>query len=93
MYKPKFWDDVTRDYTNGYTVGLSHPLDTELSEFNGFDVMPGDFMKIKVSSKIIKTDRNIRLDATKRKCYFDDEVELDHYIWAKKGTAVWTSRR
>ena len=75
----EFWDDVTRYYTNGYKVGLAHPLDTELLEFNGIDVMPGEFLKIRVSSKIIKTSESIRLDATKRKCYFDGEVELDHY--------------
>ena len=75
----EFWDDIERYYTNGYKVGLAHPLDTELSEFNGIDVMPGEFLKIKVSSKITKTSESIRLDATKRKCYFDSEVELDHF--------------
>ena len=81
MIDGEFWDDLTTlDLkTKGILTGLVHPLDTELDIFNGLWANPGELTILRVSTHQIKTRRGIRLDTTKRKCYFDDEVVLNHF--------------
>ena len=90
----KFWIDAeTYDYTSiqvehyyqskGFTVGISHPYDFDLSEFHGIHVEPGTVVDIQVSTKLIVTPdegyMKSRFDADVRKCYFEDEVQLAHF--------------
>ena len=87
------FDAETYDYTSnvvdefvdckGFTVGLSHPFDFDLSEFHGIHIEPGKVIDIQVSTKLIVTPdvdyMKSRFDADVRKCYFEDEVHLTHF--------------
>ena len=79
MLDGEFWDSIEAMSLVGYTIGLVHPLDTELIDYNGIEVVPGQYVKIKVSTEVIKTHPDIRMEASKRFCYFDEEIELDHF--------------
>ena len=60
-------------------IGIAHPFDSELAQFHAIEVEPGMQIKMSVFTHQIKTSRNIRFDPAERNCYFDDEIELDHF--------------
>ena len=86
-YTPKLLptDPVLTDYydSTGFTVGISHPFDFDLSEFHGIHVGPGTVVDIQVSAKLIVTPdedyMRSRFEPDIRKCFFEDEVQLNHF--------------
>ena len=72
--------DVRNTYFDeGFTIGIAHPFDSELSQFHGVDITPGMKIEMSVYTHIIETPRDIRFDAVQRNCYFDEEIHLSHF--------------
>ena len=77
FFPPDYYD------SKGLIVGISHLFDLDLSEFHGIHVEPGTVVDIQVSTKLIVTPDSdyvkSRFSPQARKCYFDDEIQLDHF--------------
>ena len=69
--------------SRGFLVGISHPFDVDLSEFHGIHVQPGTVVDIQVSTKLVVTPNSdymkSRFSPDSRKCYFENEVQLEHF--------------
>ena len=73
------YDGMNIIRSGGFRMGIAHPMDSELSQFHGVNLEPGKEIELSVSTHLIKTYRDIRFNAEERNCYFDDEIELDHF--------------
>ena len=73
------YDAMNLIKSGGFRMGIAHPMDSELSQFHGINLDPGKEIEMSVSTHLIKTSRDIRFNAEERNCYFDDEIELDHF--------------
>ena len=80
MLDVESFDYTTRDTTFGYFVGAVHPLDFE-TPGSYLEIQPGLRSVIAVDTKVITTTEQAknRFLPHDRKCFYDDEIELDHF--------------
>ena len=68
--------------SDGFKIGIGHPFDFETLNYNGVFAKPGMTSTFGVSTSLIHTDRQTfrkRISISKSNCYFEGEVQLDHF--------------